>query len=196
MTSTSTKHFDISQLPSVKDGMSQQDESLKRIKTVRFIEETCRLLKLPRVAVATATVFFHRFYAKHSFQTHDRFEVAVAAIVLAAKTEESPKKLNVVIEEASRLKLRNMQAGRLSQQPVVAAGSASDNNNTSSPSASFPASSVVEGATAALDPKSEEFAKLKERVLLLERVILHTIGFELRYICNRRWSEVCGVFQC
>ena len=30
-----------------------------------------------------------------------------------------------------------------------------------------------------LDPKGEEFAKLKERILLLERVILHTIGFEL-----------------
>jgi cyclin T len=30
-----------------------------------------------------------------------------------------------------------------------------------------------------LDPKGEEFSKLKERILLLERVILHTIGFEL-----------------
>lgn len=30
-----------------------------------------------------------------------------------------------------------------------------------------------------LDPKGEEFTKLKERILLLERVILHTIGFEL-----------------
>ena len=30
-----------------------------------------------------------------------------------------------------------------------------------------------------LDLKSEEFEKLKERTLLLERVILHTIGFEL-----------------
>jgi cyclin T len=30
-----------------------------------------------------------------------------------------------------------------------------------------------------LDPNSEEYVRLKERVLLLERVILHTIGFEL-----------------
>ena len=34
-------------------------------------------------------------------------------------------------------------------------------------------------ATGFLDPKGEEFAKLKERILLLERVLLHTIGFEL-----------------
>eukprot|EP00541_Cyclophora_tenuis_P018776 CAMPEP_0116572264 /NCGR_PEP_ID=MMETSP0397-20121206/18070_1 /TAXON_ID=216820 /ORGANISM="Cyclophora tenuis, Strain ECT3854" /LENGTH=191 /DNA_ID=CAMNT_0004100555 /DNA_START=293 /DNA_END=868 /DNA_ORIENTATION=+ len=30
-----------------------------------------------------------------------------------------------------------------------------------------------------MNPKSEEFNKLKERILLLERVVLHTIGFEL-----------------
>jgi cyclin T len=48
-------------------------------------------LKLPRIAIPTAMVFVHPFYAKHSFMVHNRFEVAVAAIVLAAKTEESPK---------------------------------------------------------------------------------------------------------
>lgn len=154
------KHFDISQLPSLKDGMTVKEESDKRRKTCRFIEEAGRVLKLPRVAVATAMVFFHRFYAKHSFSAHDRFEVAVACIVLAAKTEESPKKLNNVIDECYKLKVRGMQAGRISQP----AGSA------------VPSSATTTGN---LDPKGEEFLKLKERILLLERVILHTIGFEL-----------------
>jgi hypothetical protein len=36
-------------------------------------------------------VFFHQFYAKHSFLVHNGFEVAVAAIVLAAKRESLPK---------------------------------------------------------------------------------------------------------
>jgi hypothetical protein len=159
MTALAT-HFDISQLPSLKDGMTAEEESMKRTKTCRFIEEAGRILKLPRVAVSTAMVFFHRFYAKHSFQQHDRFEVAVAAIVLAAKTEESPKKLNTVIMECHKLKTRGMQAGRNS-----ASGGASPPPPTTSP--------------AMLDPKGEEFLKLKERILLLERVILHTIGFEL-----------------
>lgn len=149
------KHFDISQLPSIKAGMSEEEETTKRQKTCRFIEEAGRVLKLPRVAVSTAEVFFHRFYAKHTFQEHDRFEVAVACLVLAAKTEEAPKKLNHVIEECHKLKLRGMQAGRIST------------TGASSPT------------TTMLDPKSEDFAKLKERILLLERVILHTIGFEL-----------------
>lgn len=160
--------LDISQLPSLKDGMTTEEEATKRRKTCRFIEEAGRVLRLPRVAISTAMVFFHRFYAKHSFQEHDRFEVAVAAIVLAAKTEESPKKLNTVITECHKLKTRGMQAGRISQ-PTAMAGAAS----TPPP----PPSSSPGGTT--LDPKGEEFSKLKERILLLERVILHTIGFEL-----------------
>ena len=135
--------------------MSLQEEAIKRRKTCRFIEEAGRVLKLPRVAVATAIVFFHRFYAKHSFQEHDRFEVAVACLVLAAKTEESPKKLNIVIEECHKLKVRGMQTGRISS------------GGLSPPKPDE------------LDPKGDEFSKLKERILLLERVILHTIGFEL-----------------
>jgi cyclin T len=155
---TSTKHFDISQLPSLKkDGMTVEAEALQRRKTCRFIEEAARLLKFHRIAISTAMVFFHRFYAKHSFSDHDRFEVAVAALVLAGKTEETPRKLNTVIDECFKLKARGMQAGRIST------------------TGSGPASS----STTALDPKGEEFAKRKERILLLERVILHTIGFEL-----------------
>jgi hypothetical protein len=65
-----SKHqIDVSQLPSVRDGsLTPQEEAMKRRKTCRFIEEVGRTLKLPRVAVATAMVFFHRFYAKHSFK--------------------------------------------------------------------------------------------------------------------------------
>jgi len=107
-TATQPRSFDITQLPSIKAGMTAEEEAMKRRKTCRFIEETGRLLKLPRVSVATAMVFFHRFYAKHSFLEHDRFEVAVACIVLAAKTEESPKKLNTVIDEAYKLKQKGM----------------------------------------------------------------------------------------
>jgi len=155
--------FDISQLPSlVKDGMSVHEESEKRRKTCRFIEESCRVLKLGSIPKATAMVFFHRFYAKHAFSDHDRFEVAVASILLAAKAEESPKKLNQIIDECYKLKMRGMQAGRISAGGAAGLSGASTNSSSQT-----------------LDPKGEEFLKRKERVLLLERVLLHTIGFEL-----------------
>jgi hypothetical protein len=97
----------------------------------------------------------------------DRFETAVAAILLAGKTEESPKKLVVVIDESYKVKLRGMQAGRISQAAVAAGTSG------------MPSPQSMTNMSAKFDPKSEEFIKLKERILLLERVILHTIGFEL-----------------
>lgn len=130
-TGCSAKSFDVSQLPSlIKDGMTVEEESDRRRKTCRFIEEAGRILKLPRVAVSTAMVFFHRFYAKHAFSTHDRFDVAVASLLLAAKTEESPKKLNVIIDECYKLKVRGMQAGRMSAAstptPAAAAAAAAD----------------------------------------------------------------------
>lgn len=153
------RSFDASELPSVKDGMSLIEEGMKRRKTCRFIEEAGRNLKLPRVATATAMVFFHRFYAKHSFNEHDRFEVAVACILLAAKTEEAPRKVVNVIDECYKLRSRAQAAGRMSQSSPNHPGSTSGGIS--------------------LDPKGEEFLKLKERILLLERVVLHTIGFEL-----------------
>lgn len=94
--STTAKNFDISQLPSLKgkNAMTVEQEIMTRRKTCRFIEEAGRQLKFHRIAISTAEVFFHRFYAKHSFSDHERFEVAVAAILLAGKTEETPRKLN------------------------------------------------------------------------------------------------------
>ncbi|EJK48518.1 hypothetical protein THAOC_32680 [Thalassiosira oceanica] len=100
--------FDENHLPSVlykPNPMAPEAERQARRRTCRFIEEAGqRSLRLPRVAVATATVFFHRFYAKHAFQEHDRFEVAMACLLLAGKTEESPKKLEVVIREVSSVR--------------------------------------------------------------------------------------------
>ncbi len=131
-----------------------------RRRTCRFLEEASRKLMLSRVAISTSMVFFHRFYAVHSFEDHDRFEVAVACLLLAAKTEESPKKLVNVIQECFRLK--NLSTRRSGSSPSV-----SDDGKTRVNKHGY------------LDIKCEEFIRLKERILLLERVILHTIGFEL-----------------
>mmetsp|Transcript_21288 Transcript_21288/g.44735 ORF Transcript_21288/g.44735 Transcript_21288/m.44735 type:complete len:352 (-) Transcript_21288:78-1133(-) len=168
--------FDENHLPSVlhkPDPMTPEAERQARRRTCRFIEEAGqRSLRLPRVAVATATVFFHRFYAKHAFQEHDRFEVAMACLLLAGKTEESPKKLDLVIRECWKLRRRAQQQ----QQRKLSQGGDSPSMAGSSPSA---LASPSCGDNKQIDPKSEEYARLKERVLLLERVILHTIGFEL-----------------
>jgi hypothetical protein len=155
-----------------------------RSRTCRFIDEAAtRQLRLPRLAVATAMVFFHRFYAKHSFKEFDRFEVAVSCILLAAKTEEAPKKLQVIIIECHRLKTASAMRG--SKSPSAAG--------------SQPTSSLA--STKPLETTSDEYLKLKERILLLERVILHTIAFELsidhpyKFLVDQVRCEVDGSCQ-
>jgi cyclin T len=152
-------------LPScVKSGYKPEDERNTRRRTCRFLEEASRKLKLPRVAISTSMVFFHRFFAVHSFADHDRFEVAVACLLLAAKTEESPKKLKDVIQICWSIKTQS------AKKSVSSKGGAS-------PVVGTPEAKVDKAMF--LDVKGEEYTKLKERTLLLERVVLHTIGFEL-----------------
>eukprot|EP00557_Chaetoceros_sp_GSL56_P006736 CAMPEP_0176491682 /NCGR_PEP_ID=MMETSP0200_2-20121128/8564_1 /TAXON_ID=947934 /ORGANISM="Chaetoceros sp., Strain GSL56" /LENGTH=341 /DNA_ID=CAMNT_0017889131 /DNA_START=58 /DNA_END=1083 /DNA_ORIENTATION=+ len=158
---TEEAYFSESQLPSCKSGFyTAAEERTTRRRTCRFLEEAGRVLKLPRVTISTSMVFFHRFYAVHSFEDHDRFEVSVACILLAAKTEESPKKLHVVIQECFKLKNLSTKAKKQQQQHEEIPG-------------------VILDKRGYLDAKCEEFVRLKDRILLLERVILHTIGFEL-----------------
>jgi hypothetical protein len=160
--------------------MTPEAERQARRRTCRFIEEAGqRSLRLPRVAVATATVFFHRFYAKHAFQEHDRFEVAMACLLLAGKTEESPKKLDFVIRECWTLR-RKAQLQQQQQQNKLASGGDSPNVGGMSPNnTAMGMTSPSSSSGGDFQMKTDEFVRLKERVLLLERVILHTIGFEL-----------------
>jgi cyclin T len=131
-------------------------------------------------------VFFHRFYSVHSFAEHDRFEVAVACLLLAAKTEECPKKLTTVIQESWRLKTLAAQKsgsnGLPSLSPMASVLSPTSNATTPLNGVDGDGDSNNNSSTdkdGYFDVTSEEFLKLKERILLLERVILHTIGFEL-----------------
>jgi len=88
----------------------------------------------------------------------------MACMLLAAKTEECSRKLSHVIRESWRLK--NMAAKK-------GGGGAA-----STPELGDAVSDNVD-KHGYLNPESEEFVRLKERILLLERVVLHTIGFEL-----------------
>jgi hypothetical protein len=101
---------------------------------------------------------------------------------LAAKVEESPKRVDKVITECVELKNTSSQSGRLSAQPKLSSGAGGSSSNATSPSTISPMSSSKVGGTGGdgtMDQKGEEFMKLKERILLLERIHLHTIGFDL-----------------
>ena len=53
--------------------------------------------------IATASVYFQRFYTKNSYAATDPIVVLVTCLYLATKSEEAPVRLRVVGAEASRL---------------------------------------------------------------------------------------------
>lgn len=60
---------DIANSPSVADGITAADESVRRAKGVNFIIQAGILLKLPQMTLGTAAVFFHRFYMRYSMMS-------------------------------------------------------------------------------------------------------------------------------
>ena len=61
-----------------------------------LIQEMGPRLNLNPLCVSTAIVYMHRFYMINSFKAFDRAIIATAALFLAAKVEEHPRKLDLV----------------------------------------------------------------------------------------------------
>ena len=57
-------------------------------------------LNMRQRVIATATVFFRRFYLKNSYCETDPYLVLAACCYVAAKAEESPVHIKTVIAEA------------------------------------------------------------------------------------------------
>lgn len=53
-----------------------------------------------QLCINTAIVYMHRFYVFHSLSHFHRNSIAAAALFLAAKVEEQPRKLEHVIKMA------------------------------------------------------------------------------------------------
>ncbi|KAK7053766.1 CYCLIN domain-containing protein [Favolaschia claudopus] len=60
-------------------------------------------LRLPQRAIATATVFFRRFYLKNSYCETDPFIVIAACCYVAAKAEECPAHIKNVVSDARQI---------------------------------------------------------------------------------------------
>ena len=67
------------------------------------ISKLGKKLQLRQRVIATATVFFRRFYLKNSYCETDPYIVISACCYLAAKAEESPVHIKNVVSEARTL---------------------------------------------------------------------------------------------
>jgi len=57
---------ELSQTPSILDGMPEEQERENRNKGIGFITQVGIMLKLPQLTLTTAGIFFHRFLMRRS----------------------------------------------------------------------------------------------------------------------------------
>ncbi|CAH1123628.1 unnamed protein product [Ceutorhynchus assimilis] len=87
--------------PSRKCGFDAYKELQCRQQAANFIQDMGQKLKVSQLCINTAIVYMHRFYVFHSFTNFPWHQMAAAALFLAAKVEEQPRKLEYVIRVAN-----------------------------------------------------------------------------------------------
>jgi len=88
---------EIEQTPSRRDGIDKFHELQYRQRAASLIQDCGKKLSLTQLTINTAIVYMHRFFMMHSFKRFDKFDIAAASLFLAAKVEETPRKLQHVI---------------------------------------------------------------------------------------------------
>ena len=89
--------------PSILAGLPPNLEHANRAKGVNFILQAGMMLKLPQITLATASVFFHRFYMRQSMiDTPSRtgqhyYSIAATSLFLASKVEENCRKMRELV---------------------------------------------------------------------------------------------------
>merc|ERR1719411_2539708 len=83
--------------------MDFDKETRYRKEGVRFILEIGRTMNLFHLTLATAAVYFQRFYMFHAFQEFPRYLVATCCLFLSGKAEETPKKCRDIVRTVRTL---------------------------------------------------------------------------------------------
>ena len=91
--------------PSIVAGkLSPEKERENRGKGVNFILQAGIMLKLPQITLATASVFLHRFYMRHSMVDvpgkvpgYHYYSMAATCLFLATKVEENCRKMKELV---------------------------------------------------------------------------------------------------
>ncbi|KAK9727356.1 hypothetical protein K7432_001933 [Basidiobolus ranarum] len=83
--------------PSSLDGIDCHKEKLDRSKGCTLIFSIGMTLELPQITLATATVYFHRFYLRQSLKEFHYYDIGTTCVFLACKVEETRRNLQDII---------------------------------------------------------------------------------------------------
>ncbi|NXL68664.1 CCNT1 protein, partial [Chordeiles acutipennis] len=126
--------------PSRRAGLDPDKELSYRQQAANLLQDMGQRLNVSQLTINTAIVYMHRFYMVQSFTQFHRNAVVPAALFLAAKVEEQPRKLEHVIKVAH---------------------------------------ACLHPLEPPLETKSEAYLQQAQDLVILESIILQTLGFEI-----------------
>ncbi|KAI8063748.1 cyclin-like protein [Gongronella butleri] len=100
----------------VHDGLSVAQEQRTRANSCSFIQAIGCQLGLPQNTVATAMVYFHRFYMRYCFSDYTSDYIAGTCVYLACKVEESSRKVSDVATACVMNRYRQLRSSEEKQK--------------------------------------------------------------------------------
>ncbi|KAL2854362.1 hypothetical protein BJY01DRAFT_231941 [Aspergillus pseudoustus] len=100
---------ELTRAPSQLDGMKIEQENISRSKGVSFITQVGIMLKLPQLTLATAAVYFHRFFMRYSMVDLPQrpgmhpYPIAATSLFLATKVEENVRRMRELVVACCRV---------------------------------------------------------------------------------------------
>ena len=168
------------------------------VRSLMLVGGVAEELRFPQRVCLAACVLYHDFFIHHSLQHYEAEDVAIAALFLAGKAEEAPRKLHDVAHMwalhriAARRVAERLKSGDTARAPLAVVADASVDAaspaNAASPSLSPQSaqrgsgdSSVVEEERhrplSPTDPDVEHERVLRTRILRLEGELLLSSDF-------------------
>ena len=89
--------------PSVRAGMPVAQEARCRQQACALLRSVCEILRLEIAPTVTALTVTLRFYAKHSYAVHSPEFVVPAALYVASKLEEAPRRISDIVNVVRRV---------------------------------------------------------------------------------------------
>ncbi|KAI9663365.1 MAG: hypothetical protein M1831_002649 [Alyxoria varia] len=100
--------------PSIRDGMSLEEERERRSKALNFIMQAGMMLKLPQIPLSTAALYLNRFLMRYSLvqekgqpKVLHHYQIAALALFVATKSEENCRRMKELVIACCRVALKS-----------------------------------------------------------------------------------------
>jgi protein BUR2 len=173
--------------PSILDGLSPAEERCRRAKGVNFIIQAGILLKLPQLTLATAAVFFQRFYMRKSMvpekmgvHHYVRFPSSNPSSLPSPTSWTLPRsKSHAYLKAKDDLLTFTSLEQNIAATALFLATKTEENCRKTKEIVIAVAKVAQKNASLIIDDQSKEYWRWRDSILLYEEVMLELLTFDV-----------------